>query len=63
MSSGSRPAVADRPQTRDGGHRRGRLVGSGDAPLADARSGVTIHSSEVSTIRSRSALVRTWAGA
>ena len=36
MSSGSRPAVAIARSAGDRGHRRGRLVGGRDAPLADA---------------------------
>ncbi len=62
MSSGSRPAVriARRPATAAidavvslaAATRRSRM------PVRD-----TIHSSDVSTIRSRSAFVRTWAGA
>ena len=62
MSSGSRPAVriARSPATAAieavvslaAATRRSRM------PVRD-----TIHSSDVSTIRSRSAFVRTWAGA
>ena len=36
MSSGLDAGRPDRPQRGDGGHRGGRLVGGGDAPLADA---------------------------
>ena len=38
MSSGSMPAVRIARSRRDGGHRRGRLVGRGDPSLADARA-------------------------
>ena len=36
MSSGSMPAVRMARMRGDRGHRRRRLVGRGDAPLADA---------------------------
>ena len=39
MSSGSRPATAIARSAGDGGHRRGRLVGGGDAALADPGPG------------------------
>jgi mRNA-degrading endonuclease toxin of MazEF toxin-antitoxin module len=62
MSAGARPAVwiARRPATA-------AIDAVVSSAAATRRSRmpvrVTIHSSEVSTIRSRSALVRTWAGA
>ena len=62
MSSGSRPAVrmARRPATE-------AIDAVVSCAAATRRSRIpvrlTIHSSLVSTIRSRSALVRTWGGA
>ena len=62
MSSGSIPAVRIARIAGDGGHRRRRLVRGRDASLADPGP-ATIHSSEVSTIRSRSRFVSTCDGA
>jgi hypothetical protein len=62
MSSGSRPAV--RIARRDATAAMDAVV---SCAAATRRSRIpvrdTIHSSDVSTIRARSALVRTWLGA